>query len=285
MAYENFIPTVWAEAINRELERLSVFAEDCNREYEGEIKNRGESVKILGIGKPTITTTTKASKNDALADPETIEDTSAILYINQLSTFNYKVGDIDKAQSVGNIMDVLSKETSEGLSCAQDKHIASLAADSSVTRLFGSTPKKVVCGSAGEGEENVLYMLDSALEKLYENDVSTNTEIVVTVPPRFYTLFKREYADKDTDNSKILKNGKVGMYGNITVKMSNNIYRVEDVDHIMIRTKRAIAFVNALTHTEAYRPEKLFADAVKGYNLFDAKVVRPKEMVDINVTY
>lgn len=286
MAYENFIPTVWAEAINRELERLSVFAEDCNREYEGEIKNRGESVKILGIGKPTITTTTKASKDDALADPETIEDTSAILYINQLSTFNYKVGDIDKAQSVGNIMDVLSKETSEGLSCAQDKYIASFAADSSVTKLFGSTPKKVVCGTAGEGEENVLYMLDSALEKLYENDVSTNTEIVVTVPPRFYTLFKREYADKDTDNSKILKNGKVGMYGNITVKMSNNVHRENNsIDHIMIRTKRAIAFVNALTHTEAYRPEKLFADAVKGYNLFDAKVVRPKEMIDINVTY
>ena len=27
MAYENFIPTVWAEAINRELEKALVYAE------------------------------------------------------------------------------------------------------------------------------------------------------------------------------------------------------------------------------------------------------------------
>ena len=31
MAYENFIPTVWAEAINRELEKALVYAEGCNR--------------------------------------------------------------------------------------------------------------------------------------------------------------------------------------------------------------------------------------------------------------
>ena len=84
-----------------------------------------------------------------------------------------------------------------------------------------------------------------------------------------------------------LKNGKIGMYGNVTVKLSNNVAKTEggDVDNIMIRTKRAIAFVNPLTHTEAYRPEKSFADAVKGYALFDGKVVRPKEIININVKY
>ena len=53
----------------------------------------------------------------------------------------------------------------------------------------------------------------------------------------------------------------------------------------MIRTQRAIAFAKPLTHTEAYRPEKKFADAVKGFILFDAKVVRPKEIININVKY
>ena len=284
MAYENFIPTVWAEEINRERERLCVFAEDCNREYEGSVAKKGDSVRILGVGKPTITQNTKSAKDNPLADPETIEDTSSLLYINQLSTFNYKVDDIDKAQSVGNIMDVLSKETSEGLACAQDAYIASLAKDKAVTKLF-SAAKKLVNGTATEGEINVLYAIDEALEKLYENDVNSNSKIVITVPPKFHTIFKREYVSKDTDNSDMLKNGRVGMYGNVIVKMSNNVARENGVDHIMIRTQRAIAFVNALTHTEAYRPEKSFADAVKGFNLFDAKVVRPKEIIDINVTY
>ena len=36
---------------------------------------------------------------------------------------------------------------------------------------------------------------------------------------------------------------------------------------------------------KVFRPEKTFADAVKGYVLFDGKVVRPKEIININVKY
>ena len=69
--------------------------------------------------------------------------------------------------------------------------------------------------------------------------------------------------------------------------MSNNVKKTDDgaTDNIMIRTQRAIAFAKPLTHTEPYRPEKKFADAVKGFILFDAKVVRPKEIYNINVKY
>ena len=77
------------------------------------------------------------------------------------------------------------------------------------------------------------------------------------------------------------------MYGKVIVKMSNNVKKTDDgaTDNIMIRTQRAIAFAKPLTHTEPYRPEKKFADAVKGFILFDAKVVRPKEIYNINVKY
>ena len=136
-------------------------------------------------------------------------------------------------------------------------------------------------------KDNVLDILDTAIMKLQENDVSMASGVTVTVSPRFYKLFKQAYVGKDTDNSEFLKNGKVAMYGNVTVKLSNNVAKSDDgaTDNIMIRTKRAIAFVNPLTHTEAYRPEKTFADAVKGFVLFDGKVVRPKEIININVIY
>ena len=136
-------------------------------------------------------------------------------------------------------------------------------------------------------KDNILSLLDDAIEKLQENDVNMASGITITVSPRFYKLFKQAYINKDTDNSAMLENGRVAMYGNVTVKLSNNVARTEDgaVDNIMIRTKRAIAFVNPLTHTEAYRPEKSFADAVKGFILFDGKVVRPKEIINVNVKY
>ena len=279
MAYTNFIPSIWEETINRELERVCVFAEDCNRQYEGLVANKGDSVHILGVGKPTIKSIDRANASGEIDEAEEIEDTSVILNINQIRYFNYKVGDIDKAQAVGGLMDALSAETSEGLANEMDKFIANMATDSSVPKLT-ETPTII-------NKDNVLSVLDDAIQMLQENDVNMASGITVTVSPRFYKLFKQAYVSQDTDNSEMLKNGKVAMYGNVTVKLSNNVAKTESgsTDNIMIRTKRAIAFVNPLTHTEAYRPEKSFADAVKGFALFDGKVVRPKEIVNINVQY
>lgn len=279
MAYQNFIPAVWNEGINRELERLCVFVEDCNRQYEGSVKKKGESVTILGVGKPTIKSLAKANRNNDIDAPEEIEDTSVIMYINQIRYFNYMVGDIDKAQAVNGVMDALEQETSEGLADEVDKYVASFAVDSSVAKLNAS--------AALVTKDNILSTLDLAIQKLYENDVKATTKIVVTISPRFYTLFKQAYIDKDTDNSEMLKNGRVAKYGNVIVKMSNNVHKTDSgaTDNIMIRTQRAIAFAKPLTHTEPYRPEKKFADAVKGFILFDAKVVRPKEVININVKY
>ena len=276
MAYENFIPTVWAEEINRELERACVLAENTNREYEGKVAKMGDSVRILGVGKPTITRTT--GKDIVLSDPETVEDTSVTLNITQIAYFNYKVDDIDKRQAVGGVMDALSKETSEGLANEMDRYIADMA-----------KAKNAVLDAAAAYQvtkDNILEKIDAAQQKLWENDVKQNTKVTLTVSPRFYMLLRQAYSRLDTDNSDMLKNGVVGRYGNIIVKMSNNVAKgTGDSDLIQLKTDRAIAFVNPMTHTEAYRPEKSFSDAVKGFVLFDGKIVRPKEMIVMNVKY
>lgn len=283
MSYQNFIPTVWNEQIDRELERLCVFAEDCNRKYEGKVKDKGESVKILGVGKPTIRSIAKADRNNDIQAAETIEDTSIIMVIDQIRYFNYKVGDIDKAQAVGGVMDALQEETSEGLANEVDTYIANLAKDKQAVKLYATAKTVVVSKTESTGERNVLRVLDDAAKVLYKNDVKTSTPIIATVDVDFYMAFREAYGDKDTDNSKILKNGKVAMYGNITIKMSNNVAKDGNTSLIQVKTKRAIAYAKPLTHTEPYRPENGFADAVKGFILFGAKIVRPKEMVVANV--
>lgn len=285
MAYQNFIPTVWNEAIDRELERLCVFAEDCNRKYEGKVKEKGESVKILGVGKPTIKSIAFKDKNKNIDDAEEIEDTSIIMQINQIRYFNYKVGDIDKAQAVGGVMEALQAETSEGLANEVDTYIAGMANKEEAVKLYATAPK-CVAGTASTGEINVLKTLRDARKYLTKNDVKQNTKIVATVDADFEDLFVEAYTDKNTNNSDNLKNGAIGMYHKMLIKSSNNVATDKSGNSlIMVRTQRAIAYVKALTHTEAYRPEKGFADAVKGFILFDAKIVRPKEMVVINVNY
>jgi hypothetical protein len=56
------------------------------------------------------------------------------------------------------------------------------------------------------------------------------------------------------------------------------------MQHMCIaRTKRAISFAEQLSEINAYRPEKRFADAVKGLHLYGAKVVCPNEMVTLEI--
>lgn len=281
MAYKNFIPTVWAATIQRELERLCVMAEDCNREYEGLVKEKGDSVKILGVGKPTIRSLERASASNDINGPEELEDQSVHLQINQIRYFNYMIGDIDKAQAENGLMEAYSKETSEGLANEVDKYIAAFALDGNIKKLNNSPV------NAAGASTNVLYIIDDAIQKLRENDVGANTKIVLTAPPRFTKLIKQKLIGTSTNNPALLEHGTLTTYGNVIIKESNNVATSNSgaVDNIMIRTQRAIAFVQPMTHTEAYRPEKKFADAVKGFILFDGKVIRPKEIININVKY
>ena len=275
MAFENFIPTVWAAGIERDLERALVYAEDCNRKYDGVVKQAGDSVRILGVAAPTIYDTN--DKDIVLNDAETPADTSIVMPVRQIAYYNYKVGDIDEAQSKENgIMEALSAETSHALASKMDAYIARQAAEKEAVKYSNTTVTLTA--------DNILGEIDKAVQKLYENDVNMGSKIVLTLAPWMYTLFRQAYTGIDTNNSNYLKNGKIAMYNGIQVKMSNNVYKdAKGVTHAMLRTENAIAFVNPMTHVEAYRPEKGFADAVKGFVLYDAKIVRPKEMIIMNV--
>jgi len=285
--FENFIPQVWSAEILTELEKLCVFAEDCHTDYTGNVKQFGDAVKIRGLASPKITVITKAQRKTNLPPAESIEDTSVVMYINVMATFNYNIDDIDAAQADGNIKSVLNTETSAGIADEIDQYISSVCAGDDVKKLF-STPKKLVSGTPAEGEVNILTLLDVMHEKLLENNVRTSTYVSVTLSPAAHRLFKEAYTAKDTDNHDLMKNGKVGMYNGITVKMSNNVHKTtnggDTVQHIVMRTKKAVAYAKPRdAFVEAMRSHNEFADNVRGYVLYDAMVVKPKEIIDGNV--
>lgn len=273
MSYKNFIPRIWAKEIEHELERKSVFSADTNRKYEGKVSQMGDTVKILGVGKPTITT--QVGGKIVLPNPETVESTAIAMPIEHIAYFNYEIDDIDKRQGEGGIVEALSKESSLQLAGTTDAFIADLSKDKLAVRFAAQATALT--------KDNILNVVDSALIKLYDNDVQPEDYISMTVPPWFYMLMKQAYIKLDTDNSGMLENGKVGKYGNVVVKMSNRVATDTNSNHLVqIKTKNAIAFAQPMTHTEPYRPEKSFSDAVKGFILYDGKIVRPKEMIVLN---
>lgn len=280
MSYANFKAKIWSKAIDKELERALVFADGTNQQYSGEIKGLGDTVRILGVGKPTVTEHDLINGDITLSTPEKVSDTSVSLVVDKAAYFNYAVGDIDKAQGAGKVMAVLNDEASQEVANKIDIYVANLVHPDKNTvgvQLYNSgTPLQVT-------NSNVMATLDACQAMLYANDVSPATEVEMILPPWLYMLFRQAYQNKDTDNSEYLTNGKVARYGNMTIKMSNNVAMKTSGGHdnyyVQIRTKRAIALAMSEAHTEAYRPETSFSDAVKGFKLYGAKIVRPKELI------
>ena len=284
MSYQNFKAKIWSKAIDRDLERVFVFADGTNQQYSGEIKGLGDTVRIKGIGKPTVTEHTLQSGDITLSDPEKVADTSVSLVVDKAAYFNYGVGDIDKEQGAGNVMSVLNAESSEEVANVIDKYIADIVHPD--RKEVGV--QKYSASAVALSKDNILPTFDAVQAKLYENDVNPSTEVEIIVPPSVYMLFRQAYQKMDTDNSEYLTNGKVAKYGNMTIKMSNNVAS-KTIDStlnyfIQVRTKRAIALAMSDAHTEAYRPEKSVTDAVKGFKLYGAKLVRPKELVMLQAT-
>lgn len=275
MSFSNFKAKVWSHAIDTDLTEVCVFAEDTNQSYTGEIEGMGDTVRIQGVGKPTVSEKTLDGTDLTLSDPEAVEDTSVSLVVDSMFYFNYKVEDVDKAQGAGGVMSVLNREQSEEVASKIDKKIADLSKQTVGVQKYSANNTVVT-------KDNILEVLDTAQQMLFENNVSPSTPVSVTIPPWMFKVLKQAYEHLDTDNSGMIKNGKVATYSNMTIKMSNHVAKnASNHDLVQVKTKRAIAFAKGKPHTEAYRPEKGFSDAVKGFVLCGAKIVRPKEMVTI----
>ena len=63
MAITNFIPEVWAAELLSSLKKSLVYAGPgvVNRNYEGEISDSGDTVRITSISRPTVGTYTRGS--------------------------------------------------------------------------------------------------------------------------------------------------------------------------------------------------------------------------------
>ena len=100
------------------------------------------------------------------------------------------------------------------------------------------------------------------------------------VPPWFYGRLLKEDRFVSTEKagtSAGLRNGQVGMVDNFTILRSHNVPNTASTKYkILFGTAQGITFANQINKVEAFRPEKRFADAVKGLNTYGAKVTRPQ---------
>lgn len=271
MAYTNFIPELWAEKVQRENEKMLVMAKLCNRQWEGELKKKGDTVHILGIGSPTIG---EYDGTDINA-PEALTDTTIPLVINHAKYFNVLVDDVDKRQAAPkDLMTQILAECSETLAAQEDLDIA--------TDIYSDVTQKVQVDSCTK--ENARSFLQKAKTQLFKAGVKPGSEIVAVVSPDYLERVEMEVENLETDNMNTATNGFKGKTSGISIYLTNNTYTNTSKEIIYVMTKRAIAHANQINEVKAYSPESRFADAVKGLNVYGTKLVRPKELVALEVT-
>ncbi len=273
MAITNFIPTIWSENLYEELDKQYIAVANCNRDFEGDIKNKGSVVKICGVGAVNVSDYTK---NTDMSEAQTLSDTVKELTVDQAKYFNFQIDDIDRAQSSPKLMTSAMKIAASALANEADKYIFNLY------QKAGTTVSAGLIGS----DEVIGYIID-AITALREKNVTEAHEIVVEVSPAVAALILKAKVNLAADGGEALETGCIGKVAGCKVFVSNNIVTEEDGEgkcyHCFVRTKRAIAFAEQLSEIEAYRPEKRFSDAVKGLHLYGAKVIYSSELVSLDI--
>ena len=275
MAINNFIPTVWSETLYHELDRAYVGVRNCSRDFEGDIRGKGDTVKICGVGTVSVFDYTKNTDMNA---PETLSDTVRELVIDRAKYFNFQIDDVDRAQAAPKLMEAAMKNAASALADDADKYIFSLLAD---------IDNEIVIDDPTE--QSVIDAIFEARKTLYENNVTDSGEVVIEVSPATAQIILKAKAQLATDNTETLEKGCLGTIAGCKIFVSNNVYISEEPDYTYhyctMRTKRAVAFAEQISDIEAYRPEKRFADAVKGLHLYGAAIVYPEEVVSIKVGF
>ena len=275
----DFIPTVWAARLLVALEKALVYGQRsvANRDYEGEIRKAGNTVKIASIGDVTIGDYTKDTD---IADPEVLTDDEQTLLIDQAKYFNFYVDSVDRAQQNVTVLDEAMHRSAWSLREVADEFLAGMIATAVPNEnKIGSTTTPEVPTKDNAYE----YLVDLGV-LLDEDNVPTGGRYVV-VPAWFHGLLLKDdrfVRSGTAAGDRKLANGEVGEAAGFAILKSNNVPNTSGEKYkIIAGHAMATAYVEQIIDVQTYKPEKRFGDAVKGLHVYGAKVLRASNLAEL----
>ncbi|MCD7919649.1 MAG: P22 coat protein - protein 5 domain protein [Clostridiales bacterium] len=273
MAFTNFIPEVWSARLLEHLDKVHVYANLMNRDYEGDIRAYGDTVHINQIGSITI------SDYDGtdIGEPEEVDGAQQSLTIDQAKYFNFQIKDIDNAQSNPKLIDAAMQRASYDMNDVIDQYLAQLLVSGCQEGNILYDDSTAVTPT----EENAYdYLVDLGVA-LSEANVPTLGRWVV-IPPWFHGLLLKDprFVGNGTGyNQAILQGGMVGEAAGFEIHLSNNVPNTDGTLYkVLAGTNAAGAYAEQLVELEAYRLQNNFSDAVKGLHVYGAKVLQPGDL-------
>lgn len=264
MSLDNFIPSLWSAQILVANRKAMIFRGLCNTNYEGEIRDQGDRVKINSIGAITVSDYTK---NSTTVSYQTLTDASQWLIVDQAKYFGFKVDDVDSAQANVDLMAAAMSDAGYRIANAVDEYIAGLYAQAGVTTGLGTTGSPTSITSS-----NVVATIAEVARRLSDANCPEQMRWIV-VPPWLHLKMRLAKIVNEVTTDQALTEGAADRLMGFQVFVSNNVQTSGSATKVLAGTQAAISYADQIVKTEALRDPNSFADEVRGLHVYGAKVV------------
>lgn len=278
MSLQAFIPEVWSDVLLTELRKTLVFAGPTvvNHDYEGNIADYGDTVRITSISRPTVS---QYIPGVTTLTPQPIITAGRSLLIDQAWSWDFSIDDVDAAQARGSVMAAAMNQAAYALAEKMDLNVASLYTQAAAQNVISSVAINITSGTwateSAKAYDSILVPLKVKLDEANVPQVGRYCVIppwlngVLVRDPRFIKV-------NESGTEEGLRNGMVARAAGFDILLSNNCPLPTANNNIVTAgTSAAITFASQVVKTEAFRPHNLFADAVKGLGVWGSKVIRP----------
>lgn len=268
MATANFIPEIWSKKLLKIFDKHVVMANLVNRDFEGEIQQAGDVVKVRTFGDITINNYTR----DTAINFQSLTDPMQEMAIDQQKYFAFKVDDLDKAQSDTAILEGYTTRAAIAIRDVIDTYLLSLHSQVDAGNVIGTNGEPIALTAS-----NIYGYIVDLGEKLDNCNIPPEGRYLV-ITPKFKSMLLKspEFTRATSLGDTVVANGKIGTIGGFEVYVTTNNPASGGVVNILAFNRDFISFASQVSKVEHVRPYDQFCDAVKGLYLYGAKVFHPK---------
>ena len=287
----NFIPEIWSGKLIENFYDATVLSAISNTDYEGEIRNMGDTVNIRTTPEITIQTYVKGQTLSV----ENPDKAKLQLVIDKGEYFACVEDDVDQVQTDMNLMDMWSKDASERMKIKIDQRVLAdiltgVSANNKGTTA-GAISGNISLGATGSAvnltKTNVIEKIVDMGTVLDEANCPEQNRFLV-IPAKMAGLIKQsdlKDASITGDGSTPLRNGRLGMIDRFTVYVSHNLVKDSNNDFSVIGGHTmGFTFASQMTNMETIRSETTFGNIIRGLQVYGYKVVKPEALATMIVS-
>jgi len=290
-----FIPQIWSGKLVEKFYAATVLAAIANTDYEGEIKNFGDTVNIRQ--RPTITISNYQVDIDlSIQRPSS---SLVVLQINKGKYFNVALDDVMEIQSDVDLMNIWAQDAAEQMKITVDSDVlgylstttdiastnygATAGAITAAINLGTAASPVVVSSLSTTSHTYVLNFIVSCGQVLDEANIPEAGRWLV-IPAWMASLIKQSdlrNASIAGDMTSIMRNGRLGEIDRFTLYYSNLLPTVDTSGlnyAVYFGVPAALTFAAQFTKMETIRTERSFSNLVRGLQVYGYKVVTAAAM-------